>query len=77
MDKGVFIGVIAGVLEVAPETVSITDELEKIEWDSLSNIGFIAEIDDRLGVSMDADSLAEAVTVADLYALVQSAVRAQ
>lgn len=69
MDETTFLQTVAGILEVEAEQVSMTSELDGLGWDSLSNISFIAEVDDRTGVTIDPDALAEAVTVADLYAL--------
>lgn len=72
MEQGEFIALVEEILEVDAGTVSMTDRLEAIDWDSLSNISFIAEIDDRLNVSMEADRLAASSSVGDLYALVQN-----
>lgn len=68
-----FLAVIAGILEVDPTEVTLADDLDASGWDSLSNISFIAEIDDALGVTLEADALADAKTVADLRALVPTA----
>jgi acyl carrier protein len=73
MEERDVISLVEEILEVDPGTVSMTDALDDIDWDSLSNISFIAEIDSRLGVSINADQLSKAATVADLYALVQDA----
>jgi acyl carrier protein len=77
MDQSKFIQLVADVLEVDAETISMTDALEDVDWDSFSNISFIAEVDSALDTSIDADILARATTVADLYDLVQSAVGAR
>jgi acyl carrier protein len=71
MERAEFITIVADILEVDPGTVSLTDVLDEIDWDSLSNIGFIAEIDETNGTHIDADELAKAVTVSDLYDLAQ------
>lgn len=73
MEESDFISLVEEILEVAPGSVSMTDTLDDIEWDSLSNISFIAEIDARLGASINADQLSKAATVTDIYAIVQNA----
>ncbi|WP_010204853.1 acyl carrier protein [Salinibacterium sp. PAMC 21357] len=77
MEQSVFISLIAGILEVEPQTVSMTDVLEDIDWDSLSNISFIADIDSEANVTVNADDLSNATTVADLFALVNGADQAK
>ena len=69
MDEKVFLELVAEILEVDVADVKLTDELEAIEWDSLANISFIAEIDNAIGVEIDADDLSKAKTVADLHRL--------
>jgi len=71
VDEGDFISIVAEILEVDPSTVALDSDLDELDWDSLSNISFIAEIDDRTGRSLSADALSEAKTVGDLYALVR------
>ncbi|MDI6023762.1 acyl carrier protein [Leucobacter sp. UT-8R-CII-1-4] len=73
MDTQSFLDLVATILEVEAEKLSLTDNLFDIDWDSLSNISFIAEIDERLGLSIDADELANAATIADLKHLVDTA----
>lgn len=72
MDEKSLLKIVAEILEVEIDEVSLSDELEAIGWDSLANISFIAEVDTAAGVTIDADALAEAVTVADLHALVNA-----
>lgn len=74
MNQDELLEVVAEILEVEPGTVTLGDRLEDIDWDSLSNISFIAEVDTRLGTTLDADELAAAQTVQDLFALVSSSV---
>jgi acyl carrier protein len=69
MDEKVFLELVAEILETDVSEVGLDQELDALGWDSLSNISFIAEVDDRIGVTINADDLAEAVTVADLRAL--------
>lgn len=72
MESAELLELVAGILEIDAADVSLTDELEQHEWDSLSNLTFIAEIDERLGVTIDADELAQAKTVGDLHTLIAS-----
>lgn len=69
MDEKTFLQVVADILETDADQVALTSDLESLGWDSLSNISFIAEVDDRVGVTIDPDALAEASTVSDLFAL--------
>lgn len=75
MNQDELLAIVAEILEVEPGTVILTDQLEDIDWDSLANISFIAEVDTRLGATLDADELAKAVIVGDLLALVNGSVR--
>lgn len=75
MEQDELLEVVSEILEVEPGTVSLADRLEDIDWDSLSNISFIAEVDTRLGTTLDADELSSAETVQDLFALVTVSVR--
>lgn len=71
MDEKAFLELVAEILEVDVADVSMTDELDAVGWDSLSNISFIAEVDGAVGVTIDADELASAKTVSDLHRLTQ------
>ncbi|WP_341934947.1 acyl carrier protein [Microbacterium sp. LWO14-1.2] len=73
MDEKTLLDLVAEILETDVADVSMADELEALGWDSLANISFIAEVDDAVGVTIGADELANAVTVADLQALVNVA----
>ena len=74
MDETAFLDLVAEILEVGTDEVALTDELDAVGWDSLANISFIAEVDEAIGVSIDADELANAKTVADLHALTRAGV---
>jgi acyl carrier protein len=71
MEKNTLLQLVAEILEV--DTVSETESLENQGWDSLANLSFIAEADMRAGIEINADELADAQTVDDLFALVQRA----
>lgn len=73
METQQLLELVAGILEVDVNELSFEDSLEAKEWDSLSNLSFIAEVDELLGVQIDADELAGAETVADLQKLVTAA----
>ena len=73
MDHSAVIALVEEILEVEPGTVSPDDSLADIDWDSLSNLSFIAEIDARLGVSINASELSDATTVSDIIGLVRHA----
>lgn len=69
MEKDTLLQLVAEILEV--DTVSENESLESQGWDSLANLSFIAEADERAGIEINADELADAETIADLLALVQ------
>ncbi len=71
MEKESLLQLVAEILEV--DAVSETENLENQGWDSLANLSFIAEADMRAGIEINADELADAQTVEDLFALVQRA----
>ena len=66
-------GIVAKILEVDDASLSTTDLLSDSDWDSLATISFIADVDSALGVPVDADMLARALTVGDLYSVVTEA----
>lgn len=72
MDEKALLELVAEILEVEVDEVSLTDELDAVGWDSLANISFIAEVDEATGVTIEADELANAKTVADLHALTRA-----
>lgn len=57
------------ILELEPGTISGTETLEEINWDSLSVITFLAMADSNYGLSIPASKLQAVKTVADLLAL--------
>jgi acyl carrier protein len=72
MDEKAFLELVAEILEVEVDEVAMADELDAVGWDSLANISFIAEVDEAVGVTIDADELAAAKTVSDLHALTRA-----
>lgn len=71
MDEKALIELVADILQVDAEQVSLSDDLKDAGWDSLANVEFIANVDEAAGVTVDADDLADSRTVADLLALVR------
>ncbi|WP_309616320.1 phosphopantetheine-binding protein [Salinibacterium sp.] len=69
MEQSEFIRLIAEILEVDADTVTAESLLDDLDWDSMSNLSFIAELDDTFGITVTSDELANASTVADLFAL--------
>jgi acyl carrier protein len=55
--------------DVSATALSLDDELDDLGWDSLSNVEFIARVDVALGVTVDAQRLADCTTVRDLHDL--------
>lgn len=77
MDETEFVNLVEDTLEVSPGTVSLTDNLIAIDWDSLANIGFIAALDSSYGAVVNAEALSQCESVQDLFDLAQSAIRAK
>ncbi len=60
---------VAEILEVPAGQVAADADLDELGWDSLSDLSFIAAADERYGVTIDPQRLAERETAADLVAL--------
>ncbi|MDR7185327.1 acyl carrier protein [Microbacterium trichothecenolyticum] len=70
MDQQELIALVEEILEADAGTVAIDNDLDDLGWDSLANITFIAEIDERTGRTIGSAALAECSTVKDLWELV-------
>ncbi|GAA5147427.1 hypothetical protein GCM10025768_07480 [Microbacterium pseudoresistens] len=70
MNHDEFLKLVAEILEI--EEVAENADLEDLGWDSLSNLNFIAEVDERANIAVDADKLSEARTVTDLFSLLNA-----
>lgn len=70
MEQNELIELVAEILEV--ESVAISDDLIDKGWDSLCDLTFIAEVDERVGVAVDADQLSRVVLVSDLLPLTRT-----
>ena len=73
MSDADLIALVEEILEVPSGTVGLADDLERLGWDSLSNLTFISIADERYGARIDPDALASASTPAELGALLPQA----
>ena len=72
MQAEAFLREIELALELPAGSLKGDERLEDIpEWDSLAVISFIALVDEKLGLAVDGEKLAESKTVGDLLALVR------
>ena len=76
MEETELISLVEEILEADAGTIALTDSLEAAGWDSLANISFIAELDQRAGIMVDPQRLADAISAADLLALVRDSLGA-
>jgi acyl carrier protein len=53
-------------------TISGSETLEDISWDSLASVSLIGLVDDRLGRVLEPATLAKCRTVADLLAVLEA-----
>lgn len=77
MSEDQFIELVEEILEVEAGIISMESSLDDADWDSLANISFIAEVDQKANVTLDAQRLADAEIVRDLFSLVQEALEAK
>jgi acyl carrier protein len=71
MQAEAFLREIELALELPAGSLSGNEQLADLpEWDSLAVISFIALVDEKLGLPVDGEQLANARTVGDLLALV-------
>jgi acyl carrier protein len=72
MQAEAFLREIELALELPMGSLEGDEQLEDLpEWDSLAVISFIALVDEKLGLAVDGEKLANAQTVGDLLALVR------
>jgi acyl carrier protein len=62
--------IIAEILEVEVEEITLENELDEDSWDSLAVVTFISEIDSNFDQVIAPTAVNEVKTVADLIALV-------
>jgi acyl carrier protein len=71
-----FLCLIDKLLALAPGTVKGPETLANFEaWDSLAAMGFVALLDDKLGITLPSGRLEHCATVADLVAVAGSQVQ--
>jgi acyl carrier protein len=72
MQAEAFLREIELALELPTGSLAGDEQLADLpEWDSLAVISFIALVDEKLGLPVDGDMLANAQTIGDLLALVR------
>jgi len=72
MSTDEFYEVISVVAEVGAEDISLLTSLDSLGWDSLCQLGLIAELDTRNYSVPDAQMLESAKTIGDLYRVISS-----
>lgn len=60
---------VAEILEVPVTGVEAHSDLEELGWDSLADLTLISIADERFGVALDPQALADATTPADIAGL--------
>ena len=63
--------IIAEILEVEIEEITLGTELDEDSWDSLAVVSFISEIDSEFDQVISPSAVNKVKTVADLIALVE------
>ena len=71
MTKEIFLERMADILDVEDEITLDTNLSELDEWDSLSIVSYVAMANAACGKKVDVKSVREAVTIQDLYDLLQ------
>jgi acyl carrier protein len=64
-----FLDLLASIVQIGVEELSMSTKLDSIGWDSLSNLSLIAKLDELLGMQVDANLLMQAETIEDLFKL--------
>jgi acyl carrier protein len=64
------IKLVAGVLKVPPDTIPPNGSMESVEgWDSLAQLTICMQFEERFGVALNMDAIAEATSIPELTAL--------
>jgi len=72
MNREQIVPELEAVLEMSPGTLREDEEVRKLEhWDSLKLLEVLALADEQFHVQIEADRLAECVTVGDILKLLQ------
>lgn len=69
MNDAELIELVAKILVIDSGRISLESDLESLGWDSLSNLSFISELDERLNLQVNAGQLGKASTVRHLREL--------
>lgn len=69
VSKEDFLEMIAELLELPSGSLTGTEELESLGWDSLAVVGFLGLVDERFGVDVAPERIKTCVSVNDLAAL--------
>lgn len=72
MNQNEFLVLAAEILEVEETEVTLQSSLDDLDWDSLANISFIAEIDSKLNKSINPEQLNKCESLSDIYALISN-----
>jgi|NGEPerStandDraft_6_1074524.scaffolds.fasta_scaffold01946_5 acyl carrier protein len=71
MKTGEFLELLDDIIEQPAGTLGIEQKLDELEgWDSLAKVSFIAAVNGQFGITLLADRVVGAKTVADLVGLV-------
>jgi acyl carrier protein len=70
MEKKEFLLILDEIVEAEPGTIKGTDVLAETDgWDSMAMLGFIAMLDEKFGLIVPPEKIADAIVVSDLMAL--------
>jgi acyl carrier protein len=73
MDIKLFLTQLEQALQAAPGSFKETDRLEDLEgWDSIGALAVIAMVDEKYGVTLDANALQKCKNINDLANLVET-----
>lgn len=70
MTRQEFLVKLEELLELDANTLTGSESLDSLPWDSLAIVSFIALVDENLELSLKAESVARAKSVGDLLSLV-------
>lgn len=62
------------ILNISGTSLNLDSTLESLNWDSLVNMTFIAEFDEKFGVELNVDKLFEAKTLGAIFELVTESI---
>ena len=58
-------------IDRAPGSISVSNTMDEVGWDSMAEIAFVSLVDRKLGVQLDAKQVTACKTVADLIKLLR------